>query len=363
MESVPVETERWLDDPAIPQCGPTWLELIQSCKRQLDLEFFYLRQPEGQGGEALSQVIQAIENCPHRQVRVRVLVDKGFLKTYPELAQRWGGMPGFEVRTIDLKTLAGGVQHAKLMVVDQEQVFLGSQNFDWTSLEHIRELGLRLRGQQLCQAYQGVFEADWRRAGGESVTPPTSPYPEIELPGGLRVKPVTSPRHWDPCNSEEQALLDLMAGARQTIQVQVMTYSPVVGYQAQPGYYSVLDEQLRAAATRGVKVQLLVSDWGVKSPHREHLLSLAQIPGLEVRVSRIPAWSGGDIPFARVGHSKYLVVDGDRGWVGTSNWEKTYFHNSRDVGLQFTGARLGQPLQQFFLRDWNGPSTSPLVTP
>ena len=44
---------------------------------------------------------------------------------------------------IDIGTVAGGVQHAKFFIVDGEEVFLGSQNFDWRALKHIHELGVR----------------------------------------------------------------------------------------------------------------------------------------------------------------------------------------------------------------------------
>ena len=61
----------------------------------------------------------------------------------------------------------------------------------------------------------------------------------------------------------------------------------------------------------------------------EAVQKLVQVPGVKVRFIDVPPWSGGFVPFARVAHAKYMVVDGARAWVGTSNWEGDYFTQSR----------------------------------
>ena len=71
------------------------------------------------------------------------------------------------------------------------------------------------------------------------------------------------------------------------------------------------------AAGRGVQVQLLLADWS-KRPHTiAGLQKLARIPNIAVRLTTIPLWSGGFIPFARVTHAKALVVDGKRVAAGS----------------------------------------------
>src|SRR5690606_25076051 len=115
VESVPLETEAVLDDPEIRQTLEIWLELVQGARKSIDLEFFYLRH---EPGKALQPVVDALEAAAQRGVRVRVLVDSKFVKTYPELVERWSQTQGFAVRPINMAKLAGGVQHAKMMVVD-----------------------------------------------------------------------------------------------------------------------------------------------------------------------------------------------------------------------------------------------------
>ena len=356
VESVPLETESALDDPSIRQTQEVWLEMINSATESLDLEFFYLRfEPK----TSLEPVVKAVEAAKARGVRVRVLVDTKFLITYPQLWERWAAL-GIELRKIKF---ASGVQHTKLMLVDRQQVFLGSQNFDFTALSHIRELGVHFTQPELASCYQQAFEHDWAVAGGDAGQPKLSPV-TARFPvkmGDLELFPVFSPNdpQWNAGNPEELALVELLRSARERIDLQVMSYSPlVVSYPGDgplPKRYETLDIELRAAAARGVEVHLLVSDWGIKPPLLTPLEALSTVPHLEIKVSHIPPWSGGEIPFARVGHSKYLVVDGQRGWLGTSNWEYSYFMTSRDMGLAFEGKSLAGRLQAFFERDWNGP--------
>ena len=54
------------------------------------------------------------------------------------------------------------------------------------------------------------------------------------------------------------------------------------------------------------------------------------------------------MPFARVAHAKYMVVDGARAWVGTSNWEGDYFTQSRNVGLVVEGDAFAAQLERVF---------------
>ena len=112
-----------------------------------------------------------------------------------------------------------------------------------------------------------------------------------------------------------------------------------------------LDDALRRAAARGVRVRLLVSHWGAKD---ESLRRLARElpPPSAVRILTIPPWSGGDIPFARVAHAKYAVIDGERAWVGTSNWEGDYFLRSRNVSVLVAGAPFALKLQTVFDDGW-----------
>ena len=124
--------------------------------------------------------------------------------------------------------------------------------------------------------------------------------------------------------------------------------------------YPVVDNALRAAATRGVKVRLLVSNWNTEKPAIDHLKSLAMLPNVEVRIVTIPKVSTGFIPFARVWHSKTLVIDGKLAWVGTSNWAGGYFDLSRNMEVVMRNEAMARRLYAVQEQAWSSPYAQPL---
>ena len=99
-------------------------------------------------------------------------------------------------------------------------------------------------------------------------------------------------------------------------------------------------------------MRIIVSHWMEEEDALQHLHSLDALTNVEVRICRVPPAAEGEIPFARVHHSKYLVVDGDRCWLGTSNWDQGYFHESRNYGLVVEATRIPPLIHQIFEHDW-----------
>jgi phosphatidylserine/phosphatidylglycerophosphate/cardiolipin synthase-like enzyme len=355
VESVPVETN--LDHADIPDAYEVWPEMIAGATRTLDLAEFYV---SGAPGSRLEPVIAAIEAAAHRGVTVRFLADAGFSKTYPEILDHLAAVPCITVRRFDVKSLMGGVLHAKYFVVDGRETYLGSQNFDWRSLTHIHEMGVRVRDAAATAAYAKVFAFDWDYAGGGArmVHDRDGEAPQAfrETAGGgpAQVTPVMSPRDFlpDPRTWELPRLVALIDGAMRTVHVQVLTY----GTTSRDGSpFPELDDALRRAAARGVAVSMVVSDWEKKKGTIESIQKLARVPGVTAHFIDIPPWSGGFVPFARVAHAKYMVVDSERSWVGTSNWEGDYFTHSRNVGLIVEGTAFAAQLERVFHDAFAGP--------
>ena len=162
--------------------------------------------------------------------------------------------------------------------------------------------------------------------------------------------PVGSPESLLPAGGWDlPVIVEAIEGAEERVRVQLLSYA-VVGYDKSE--WCVLDDALRAAAARGVAVELLVANWSKKGSKLASLKSLQQVEGITVRFANIPEHSEGFIPFSRVVHSKVLVVDQDWAWVGTSNWSKDYFHGSRNIGLVLEGAEAGRQLNDYFAQIW-----------
>ncbi|AKI99410.1 phosphatidylserine/phosphatidylglycerophosphate/cardiolipin synthase-like enzyme [Archangium gephyra] len=353
VESSPVETT--LDHADIPDAWQVWPEMVNGATRTLDVAQFYVSNAPG---SRLEPVIGAIEAAADRGVKVRVLAEEKFYKQYPETLERLAKRPGVEVRRLDTaKVFGGGVLHAKYFVVDGREAYLGSQNFDWRALEHIQELGLRLRVPEVVRSLADIFEQDWALAVGAQA-PATAavggPFPASYAGSTVRVTPAHSPEGHlpDPATWDLPKLVKLIDGAKRSVRVQLLTYK---AKSRDGGPFPELEDALKRAAGRGVKVELLVADWGKRKGTIEGLQALQSPPGLTVKLVTIPQWSGGFIPFARVVHAKYMVVDGERAWLGTSNWERDYFTQSRNVGVIVEGEAFAARLERFFQDTWASP--------
>jgi phosphatidylserine/phosphatidylglycerophosphate/cardiolipin synthase-like enzyme len=353
VETFPVETE--MDHPGIPDAYEVWLEMIRGANSTLDFaEFYASNEPDSR----LEDVVQAVEDAARRGVAVRFLAERRFYETYPKTLDRLGERDGIEVRILDTRELMGGVHHAKYFIVDGREAFLGSQNFDWRALTHIQELGVRIREPQLSAALLRVFDMDWLLAGGGTqnleVQDDHEPVVMVAEGGTLKATLVASPKNWLPSGVpwDLPLIVEMMDGASETIRIQLLTYRAVGRDKT---YFDTLESALRRAAARGVGVQLLLADWSKRSGTIEGLQGLEPIPGIDVKLVTIPPWSGGHIPYARVIHAKYMVVDGEKAWIGTSNWERGYFYEGRNVGLVIEGSSFCGQFDSYFLAGWDGP--------
>jgi len=347
--SVPLETN--ISRAGTRDAARVWLEMIQGAGQALDVAEFYL---SGQKGEALEPVVQAILAAARRGVRVRILCEKTMAGTYPETLRRFRGQPNIQTRLFDWKTLTGGILHAKYFIVDGREVFLGSQNFDWRSLAHIQETGLRIRAPLFAQALQYIFEADWQFSGGDKAAyQKLAARPPLRFPADAFL--VASPARFNPPGVHDAlaALVALIDGARKRLTVQLLSYSLEI--EDSRGKFTAIDQALRRAARRGVRVRMLVADWNLRAPQVGDLQDLARLPNIEVKFAAIPAYSRGFIPYARVVHSKVMRVDDDISWVGTSNWGYDYFYRSRNVETVLRLPAVARILDEIFLSLWNGP--------
>jgi phosphatidylserine/phosphatidylglycerophosphate/cardiolipin synthase-like enzyme len=354
VESIPVETA--LDNPDIRNTQEVWLEMINSAKSTLDIEQFYVTNKKG---EPLDDVLNAIITAAQRGVKVRIIVDSKMFRTYPDdVTWLEAQSPNIVKHVIDFGRLGGGIQHAKYFVVDTAEVFLGSQNFDWRALKHIHELGVRVRQSEIAVHYKSLFECDWdfcEQNDGSDWRGDETFVPAIDI-GGITVLPCESPMklcaRWDL-----RIILDIINNAKSEVDLQFLTYKP----ETKEGYWGELDDALKQAAGRGVKIKLIVSDWSIGKGTIESLQKLSDVTNIEVKYSAIPQWSAGYIPFARVEHLKYVTAD-EACWIGSANAEKSYFYNTRNVGVEVISKQFQDRVMEIFYKDWNGPYTHQIIS-
>lgn len=359
VESIPVET--MLDNPDIRNTQEVWLDMINSAKTNLDIEQFYITNKKG---EPLDTILNAIVAAANRGVKVRIIVDSKMYKTYPEdVSWLEAQSPNIVKHVIDFGKLAGGIQHAKYFIVDNREVFLGSQNFDWRAIKHIHELGLRFKNTDAINVYRGIFNADWNYCEANDGTAWTCPgftisknynMEDDKYGEWITLLPTVSPVSFSHVNAytDISTLQYIIDNSKREVLLQFLTYNS----GTKEGSWNELDSSLIAAASRGVKVKLIVSDWSIGKNQIGCLKNLAGVTNIEVKYSSIPDWSGGYVSFARVEHCKYVVADSVC-WVGSANAEKSYFYNTRNVGLVVESHVMAEQVHGIFMKDWNGPYT------
>ncbi len=367
VESVPVATG--YGQPGVPRTQAAWLELIDHARRHIDIAAFYISSEPGQ---ALQPVLDALIRRAADGVKVRILLDAGFMKESRAAYDLLKGKPGIDIRILPVNQLTGGVLHAKYFIVDDHTVFVGSQNWDWRALSQIHEIGAMVSDTRLARTFEAAFGFDWTLAADpdlpaaarRAVQPPgfapvTAQDPVIlEQPGSAPISlfPAFSPPALSPAwlDQEQPQLVRFIDGAQRTLDIQVMTLSAFKDYGPR-GWWPALDSALRDAAARGVRVRIIVADWSLREPMQAYLKSLALMPGIAVRYSALPEAPQGFIPYARVEHCKYAVADSRVSFIGTGNWGWSYFATTVDASLFIAGSEPARTLTAIFDRDWNGP--------
>jgi phosphatidylserine/phosphatidylglycerophosphate/cardiolipin synthase-like enzyme len=362
VESIPLETN--LDNPDIRNTQEVWLEMINNAKSSIDIEQFYVSNEKG---EPLDTIIYSIISSANRGIKIRIISDANMYKTYPETLDSLSKVTNIEVRIIDFGKIAGGIQHSKFFIIDGEQMFLGSQNFDWRALKHIHELGVKIIDVDITQTFQGVFNLDWDLSKSDDPKSVMAKYIKVRFKNPVKtfidgndtmiITPVYSPTGFIPQESfwDIPRIISMIDSAKSKVILQFLSYNPL---SRDDTYFSGLDSALYRAGDRGVNVQMIISDWNLGKKSIGYLKDLSSHKNIQVKYSAIPEWSGGYISFARVEHCKYIVADENICWLGTSNAEKSYYYDSRNIGLIIKSNKFSKRLTDIFTKSWNGTYTT-----
>ncbi len=354
--SYPIETS--LEEKNLRQASDVWPAMFDAAKKTIDIEQFYVTPSTG---EPLEASLQALERAAKRGVKIRVILEKKFEKNSLDGIARLKSIPDLDLRVLEWSQVNGdGIIHAKFFIVDSTQAYVGSQNFDWRSLKHIHELGLRIADATVVSNVQKVFTHDWALTDDQSGLK-LDEQKDPSADRTARAYLVASPWRRNPngVGDSESELVKLISEAKLNIAIQLLDYNPTT-YSRPRHFYPPIDNALRDAAVRGVAVKLLVSHWNTDAQSVVHLKSLAMIPGIEVRIITVPEAKQGTIPFARTAHSKYMTADGKTVWIGTSNWAGGYLDSSRNLEIVVKDEALAARVATMHAHLWNSPYTNPL---
>ena len=359
VESIPLETP--LEKSDLPRTLNVWLKMINEAKESVDIETFYFANEKG---KLLEQIIAALKDAAGRGVIVRIIADSGFYSKNDKSVDELEGIKNITIKKIPFSNLAGGVMHAKYFIADKINVFTGSQNFDWRALIHIHEIGIRVKNKDMGRTFSELFETDWKLCDNNfygitnmavhffvnkdnPVTVSSDKY------GQVMMYPAFSPPdlNMPGLSSEEDELIKIIDNSKNRLLIQMYSYSPKT--RSKEIKYDRIDNALRSAASREVKVKIIFSDWAIRDEATDFIKSLSAEKNIEIKFSSIPQYSAGFIPYSRVEHCKYFISDNNISWISSSNWEQSYFKNSRNATIVTDNIRINEELEKVFYRSWD----------
>lgn len=170
-ETVEVETSQLLVAP--DNAAPRMISLMDNATDSLRIVQVSVEGPNGNFTEAALRAAR-------RGVEVRILLSSAWYtkEENRRLAKQLNRRAKTEnlPLTVALAEPNGQYEkiHAKGVIIDGDQVILGSLNWNPTSAHENREVVVVLEGEGIGRYYSDVFDADWK--GGK---------PQLPLPGGI----------------------------------------------------------------------------------------------------------------------------------------------------------------------------------
>ncbi|WP_320670077.1 cardiolipin synthase [Patulibacter defluvii] len=312
---------------------------VEAARETIHVEFYIV------AADATTEpFFAALEAAVARGVTVRLLYDHvGSLRTpHHRRTLRRLRATGADWRPmLPVQPLRGRYQrpdlrnHRKLLVVDGDVAFVGSQNLIDRSYNkrgnrrrglQWQELMVRLEGP-IVASVDAVFVTDWHSEGGEQLEIEIDDADPAEAATTLECQVVPSGPGFDDDNN-----LKLFNSLIYNAQRRVSITSP----------YFVPDESLMHAVTtaaeRGLDVELFVSEIGdqplVFHAQRSYYEALLRSG---VRIHRYPA------PY--ILHAKHLTIDDDVSVIGSSNMDMRSFGLNMELSLMVSGREFADRLR------------------
>jgi len=315
-------------------------DAIRSARRYVHVEFYIL-----QSDASTDNFFRALEEVRKRGVTVRVLLDhwanrgKPFyrrtLKRLDAMGAQWHLM-------LPVQPLRGKYQrpdlrnHRKLLVIDGDIAFMGSQNVTDSTYNlrknirrglHWVDLMVRLEGP-VVGSVNAVFLSDWYSETDELLTEEVDEFDLRQATGDLDCQIVPSGPGFEFENN-----LRLFLGLMYAAKERIILVSP----------YFVPDESILNAITtachRGVEVELFVSEEGdqamVYHAQRSYYEVLLRA-GVRIWMYRKPY----------ILHTKAMTIDDEVAVIGSSNMDMRSFGLNMEISMLVRGEEFVEEMRQ-----------------
>jgi cardiolipin synthase A/B len=283
-----------VDVAVTPEAGEQpYLDALASAQHSIDVEIYLM----GYGG-----ILDTLKAKATSGVKVRVILDQYKMDTNEKYFTQLAAA-GAEVKWSSTEFT---YQHSKLLLVDGKTAVISTGNFSKSySIDLERNHVATDRDPADLADLVALFEADWT---GQPVQMPCT---------RMVISPINA----------RSRILDLINSATETLDIESMQFAD----------YKVR-EAVKARVQAGVQVRALIAD---ASWIDANASAATFLTGLGVPVKWIPHL-----------HTKVIVVDGARAYLGSENLSQTSLDKNREVGLIVTDDVSIAPLRTSFDGDW-----------
>lgn len=254
------------------------LNSIESAETSIDIAMYNLN---------LTAIADALVAASRRGVKVRLVTDDSDIDG--EAMQR---VDKASIPVIS-RTKGDGLMHDKFVIVDGKEVWTGSLNLTWSGVYSDNNHLVRITSQKLAVDYENEFEEMFldKRFGSESRS--DTPYTRMIV--GRRI-PLEV--YFSPDDHVESRLLELIEGARTSVDVLALTFT-----------LDSLSNALIAAANRGVQVRGVFEEGNALVDTGSDYYALRKA-GLDVLLDGNPGLM----------HHKVMIIDSETVVFGSYNF-------------------------------------------
>jgi len=149
-----------LDNPEIANTEPTLLNLINSAENTIHLEVFVYSTHHD-----YYTLDNALREAAARGVDIMILIDNKYYKESPAAIDNLAALDNITLKIIDIEAIGSmsdrGWVHAKVLIVDGENAWVGSGNWQKYHMHAHRNVDVAFNSPEVVSILDCIFMTDW----------------------------------------------------------------------------------------------------------------------------------------------------------------------------------------------------------
>lgn len=143
------------------QISANYVSIIDNAKKEILLSTFKMQHSSKPKGKKVSAIYTALINAHNRGIKIKILTNissgNDFLAMSNKIASKILSNNGIEVRGLQ----NGKITHAKICIVDDDIILIGSHNITMRAFNQNFECSLLLKNLDLAKEMKEIFIKYW----------------------------------------------------------------------------------------------------------------------------------------------------------------------------------------------------------